>query len=62
MKNKFEDSALTELQSKHKQIVGSYKNTKSIHLERLGSKMLKNEEKFQMLKGKKIEGKFLKKF
>ena len=36
--------------SKHKGIVDDYKKTKSKHLEKLATKMLKNDEKFEKLK------------
>ena len=36
--------------SKHKDIVDDYKKTKSNHLEKLASKMLKNDNKFEKLK------------
>ena len=36
--------------SKHKDIVDDYKKTKSKHLEKLATKMLKNDEKFEKLK------------
>ena len=40
--------------SKHKDIVNDYKKTKSKHLEKLATKMLKNDEKFEKLKDYKI--------
>ena len=40
--------------SKHKDIVDDYKKTKSKHLEKLATKMLKNDEKFEKLKDYKI--------
>lgn len=51
-----------ELNEKHKRIKDNYKEIKSIHLEKLGSKILKNEEKFRKLKEKKINNNFLKHF
>ena len=36
--------------SKHKDIVNDYKKTKSKHLEKLASKMLKNDDRFEKLK------------
>ena len=36
--------------SKHKDIVDDYKKTKSKHLEKLATKMLKNDYKFEKLK------------
>ena len=53
---------INELKSKHKKILDNYDNTKSNHLERLGSKMLKNEEMFRKLKEKKLDPNFLNKF
>ena len=40
----------TNKRSKHKDIVDDYKKTKSKHLEKLATKMLKNDEKFEKLK------------
>ena len=40
--------------SKHKDIVNDYKKTKSKHLEKLATKMLKNDDKFEKLKDYKI--------
>ena len=40
--------------SKHKDIVNDYKKTKSKHLEKLATKMLKNDNKFEKLKDYKI--------
>ena len=40
--------------SKHKDIVDDYKKTKSKHLEKLATKMLKNDEKQEKLKDYKI--------
>jgi hypothetical protein len=50
------------LSDKHKKIRDNYKEIKSTHLEKLGSKILKNEEKFRKLKDKKISNNFLKQF
>jgi hypothetical protein len=44
---------------KHDKIVNDYDNQKQKHLERLATKMLENEEKFRILKEKKINNKFL---
>jgi hypothetical protein len=44
---------------KHDKIVNDYDNQKQKHLEKLASKMLENEEKFRILKDKKIKGNFL---
>lgn len=48
--------------SKHNNIVKDYNKQKSEHLDRLASKMLKNDEKAQKLKSKKINPNFLKLF
>jgi hypothetical protein len=40
----------------------NYEKMKSSHLEKLGTLILKNEEKFQKLKNKKINNNFLKHF
>jgi hypothetical protein len=50
------------LSDKHKKIRDNYKEVKSSHLEKLGSKMLRNDEKFKKLKDKKINNNFLKHF
>jgi hypothetical protein len=50
------------LDDKHKKIKEDYGKIKSSHLERLGTTMLKNEEKFRKLKDKKINNNFLKHF
>jgi len=50
------------LDKTHKKIRDNYKEIKSTHLEKLGSKILKNEEKFRKLKDKKISNNFLKHF
>tara|TARA_R110000796_G_scaffold56807_1_gene131498 strand:- start:1100 stop:1288 length:189 start_codon:yes stop_codon:yes gene_type:complete len=44
---------------KHRKIVKEYDKQKENHLENLASKMLKNDEKLQQLKGKNIDPKFL---
>ena len=44
---------------KHNKIVKDYDKQKEHHLEKLASKMLKNDEKLQQLKGKSIDPKFL---
>jgi hypothetical protein len=54
--------SLEDLNDKHKKIRDNYKEIKSTHLEKLGSKILKNEEKFHKLKDKKINNNFLKHF
>lgn len=48
--------------SKHDKIVNDYDKQKEKHLERLASKMLKNEDKNNKLKNKTIKGNFLDKF
>jgi len=50
------------LKKKHKAIVNDYEKTKSKHLEKLATKMLKQDEKIQSLKSYKISGSFLDKF
>ncbi len=47
---------------KHDQIVNDYDKIKSRHLEKLASKMLKDEEKRDNLRLKTIKGEFLDKF
>ena len=47
---------------KHDAIVNDYDNQKSKHLDRLASTMLKNDEKADKLKSKKMKGDFLKNF
>lgn len=47
---------------KHNKLVRDYDKQKSKHLEKLGTKFLDNEEKFRILKDKKINGDFLKNF
>ena len=44
---------------KHDKIVNNYKDTKNKHLEKLGTKMLKRDEKFSKLKDKKINNNIL---
>ena len=47
---------------KHYQILNDYDKIKSRHLEKLASKMLKDEEKRDNLRLKAIKGEFLNKF
>jgi len=47
---------------KHNSLVKDYDKQKSEHLDKLASKMLKNDEKVQKLKEKKINTNFLKLF
>ena len=47
---------------KHDQIINDYDKIKSRHLEKLASKMLKDEEKRDNLRLKTIKGEFLDKF
>tara|TARA_R100001015_G_C4451797_1_gene41704 strand:- start:270 stop:476 length:207 start_codon:yes stop_codon:yes gene_type:complete len=47
---------------KHQSIVKDYDNQKSKHLDRLADTMLKNDEKADKLKSKKMKGDFLKNF
>ena len=44
---------------KHDKIVDDYQKTKSKHLEKLSTEMLKNQDKIDKLKNKKSNGKFL---
>jgi len=44
---------------KHSRIVKDYEKQKAIHLERLATNMLKNDEKLSKLKGKNINTDFL---
>ena len=47
---------------KHDKIVNDYDKIKSRHLEKLANKMLKDEEKNNVLTSKVIKGNFLAKF
>ena len=47
---------------KHDAIVNDYDNQKSKHLDKLATKMLKNDGKATQLKSKPIKGNFLKNF
>ena len=47
---------------KHKKIVDNYDKQKSKHLDKLATKMLKNDEVADKLKSKPIKGDFLKNF
>lgn len=47
---------------KHDRLVNDYENQKAKHLEKLASKMLKNDEIADKLKDKPIKGDFLDKF
>ena len=47
---------------KHKDIVEDYDNQKAKHLEKLATKMLKNDELANKLKDRPINGDFLDKF
>jgi hypothetical protein len=47
---------------KHNKIVNDFEKTKSKHLEKQATKMLKKDEQFQKLKEKKIDTNFLKLF
>ncbi len=44
---------------KHNKIVKDYNIQKNVHLEKLASKMLKNDEKMNKLKDKKINPNYL---
>ena len=48
--------------NKHDKIVRDYDEVKSKHLEKLANRMLKDDEKNNMLKSKVIKGNFLDKF
>tara|TARA_R110002020_G_scaffold33735_1_gene102579 strand:+ start:42 stop:215 length:174 start_codon:yes stop_codon:yes gene_type:complete len=47
---------------KHNKIVNDYDKQKEKHLEKLATKILKNDEKLDKLKAKQIKGDFLKNF
>jgi len=47
---------------KHNKIINDYDKQKEKHLEKLATKMLKNDEKSEKLKSKQIKGNFLKNF
>jgi len=47
---------------KHERITKDYQKEKSKHLEKLATKMLENDDKFETLKNKKTKGKFLDNF
>ena len=47
---------------KHQAIVNDFDNQKSKHMDKLASQILKNDEKAQQLKSKKMKGDFLKNF
>jgi len=47
---------------KHNKIVNDYDKQKEKHLEKLATKILKNDEKSEKLKAKQIKGDFLKNF
>jgi hypothetical protein len=53
---------MKNLIEKHNEIINAYEEIKSFHLEKLATKMLKNDEKFRKLKEKNINGNFLKNF
>lgn len=44
---------------KHKKLVADYDKQKERHLEKLATKVLKDDERLQQLKGKNIDPKFL---
>ena len=48
-----------EKKKKHNKLVKDYDKQKGIHLEKLASKMLKNDEKMNKLKGKNINPDYL---
>ena len=45
--------------SKHDKLVKDYERQKAKHLKKLGDKLLENDEKVRIFKGKKSDGKFL---
>jgi hypothetical protein len=47
---------------KHDLLIDDYENQKRKHLEKIATKQLKNDEKFQRLKNIKIDPDFLKNF
>jgi hypothetical protein len=47
---------------KHEQVTKDYQKSKSKHLEKLATKMLENDSKFETLKNKQTKGKFLDNF
>jgi hypothetical protein len=47
---------------RHKQLLDDYDIQKSKHLERLATKTLRDDEKYQKLKGKPLKGDFLDNF
>lgn len=47
---------------KHQEVIRDYDKQKAKHLEKLASKMLKDDEKFTKLKSKETSLKFLKLF
>lgn len=47
---------------KHNKIVNDYDKQKEKHLEKLATKILKNDEKAEKLKSKSIKGNFLNNF
>ena len=53
---------IKSLNKKHHKITKDYGKQKSKHLEKLTDKMLKNDEKANLLKSKQINGDFLKNF
>ena len=44
---------------KHDKLVKDYERQKRKHLKKLGDKLLENDEKVRIFKGKKSNGKFL---
>lgn len=64
VRNSFQEFKIfiTVKHKKHDKIVNDYENQKSEHLEKLATKMLKNDERNQKLKDKNINTNFLKLF
>jgi len=52
-------SQLERKKRKHNKLVNDYEAQKSKHLEKLGTKMLEDQEKLRILRDKKSDGKFL---
>jgi hypothetical protein len=52
----------SSLNKKHHKIIKDYDKQKSKHLDKLATKMLKNDEVADKLKSKPIKGNFLKNF
>ena len=53
---------IKSLNKKYHKITTDYDKLKKLHLEKLGTKSLDNDERFCKLKDKKMKGNFLKNF